>query len=456
MKKNGFPERLKALMEQKKLTLAQVAQAINTSPPSVHRWTKGGEIEYDNLLALANYLDVNWIWLRYGDEAIRSATIAVPESETESDLRREYLDKIMLNEARMKTALEMAQIVNWEWNVLTGTFAFSENAASVFGTRPEAIRATFAPFADLPLEQLSKLFINESGYLWDFKLDISDAGEHWFSSRAKLITDSQNVPLRVIGVTADITERKKAEYALERSEYMMRKIIETIPVGLWGADENGVINLANPEVVRIWGGAKYVGLDNYGLYKGTWEKNGEALTKDDWTLARAVKTGESSTAEVVNIEAFDGVPRSIIMYATPLQNVDGKIIGAIEVNQDITDLKVTERRLRRSHEQLQLMYQQTSFGVAAFNEAGIQRVNDKLASLSKIKNQQIKDLPLTAFFDKETVKQILEINELGDARSIEGKLLINGSDEKKDRKVQIQVIGSIASDSNASMLLVFT
>lgn len=443
-------------MEQKKLTLAQVAQAIDTSPPSVHRWTKGGEIEYDNLLALANFLDVNWIWLRYGDEAIRSATTAVPESETESDLRREYLDRIMLNEARMKTALEMAQIVNWEWNALTGTLTFSENAESVFGKRPEAIKEKFAPFASLPLEELIKLFANQNTYLWDFKIEVAEFGEQWFASRAKLILDSQNIPLRVIGVTADITERKKAEFALERSEYMMRKIIETIPVGLWGADENGVINLANPEVVRIWGGAKYVGLDNYGLYKGTWEKDGKALTKDDWTLARAVKTGESSDAEVVNIEAFDGESRSIIMYATPLLNHDGKVIGAIEVNQDITDLKQTERRLRKSHEQLQLLYQQNSFGIAAFNESGIQRVNDKLASLSKIKGQEIKDLPLTEVFDNETARKILEINELGDARSIEGRLLINGSDDKKDRKVQIQVIGSIASDVNVSMLLVFT
>lgn len=443
-------------MEQKKLTLAQVAQAIDTSPPSVHRWTKGGEIEYDNLLTLAKFLDVNWIWLRYGDEAIRSASSAVPDSETESDLRREYLDRIMLNEARMKMALEMAQIINWEWNALTGTLTFSENAESVFGNRPEAIKEKFAPFASLPLERLIGLFANQNSYLWDFKIEVPKLGEQWFASRAKLILDSQNIPLRVIGVTADITERKKAEFALERSEYMMRKIIETIPVGLWGADENGVINLANPEVVRIWGGAKYVGLDNYGLYKGTWEKDGQALTKDDWTLARAVKTGESSDAEVVNIEAFDGENRSIIMYATPLLNHDGKIIGAIEVNQDITDLKQTERRLRKSHEQLQLLYQQKSFGVAAFNESGIQRINDKLASLSKIKKPQIKDLPLTEIFDKETVRTILEINKLGDARSIEGKLLINGSDEKKSHKVEIQVIGSIASDVNASMLLVFT
>lgn len=454
MKKNGFSDRLRTLIDQKELTLAQVAQAIGTTPPSVHRWTKGGEIEYENLLALANYLEVNWIWLRYGDEAIRSASGAVAESEAETDLRREYLDQIMENEARMRTALEMAQIVNWEWNTLTGTGTFSANAEDVFGKQPDAIRTTFAPFVALPLEELVELFSRQQVYFWDFKLEASGE-ERWFASRAKLIVDSQGVPIRVIGVTTNITERKRAEFALERSEYTLRKIIETIPVGLWGADESGVINLANPEVVRIWGGAKYVGLENYGMYKGSWEKSGTALAKDDWTLARAVKTGEVSDAEVVNIEAFDGAQRSIIMYATPLLDNDGDIIGAIEVNQDITELKATERRLRRSHEQLQLIYQQGAFGVADFNAAGIQRMNERLASLLKIKDMQIKDMPLVALFSEETAREILEISEQGEARSIQGTLLINGKSGTKRRDAEIQVIGSLASDNKVSMLLVF-
>lgn len=454
MKKNGFPDRLKALIDQNDLTLAQIAQAISTTPTSVHRWTKGGEIEYENLLALAKYLGVNWIWLRYGDEAIVSASLAIRDNQAESNLRREYLDRIMANETRMKTALEMAQIVNWEWNTLTGTFTFSHNAASVFGQEPDLILQEFAPFAHLPLEELVPLFNDDEGHQWDFKLAVSGQ-DRWFASRAKLILDPQQVPIRVIGITTNITARKQAEFALERSEYVQRKIIETIPVGLWAADEHGVINLANPEVVRIWGGAKYVELDDYGLYKGTWEKNGEALTKDDWTLARAVTTGEVSNAEVVNIEGFDGVPRSIIMYATPLHDHDGKIIGAIEVNQDITDLKKTERRLRRSHEQLQLIYDQGSFGVASFNDAGIQRLNPKLASLLKVKEKDIQGLQLLDVFCERTVQEIQEINVVGEARSIKGTLLINGKTGRKDREVEIQVIGSLSSDSDVSMLLVF-
>ena len=39
---------------------------------------RGGNIEYDNLQTLAKHFNVNWIWLRYGDDAMVSLVSAVP------------------------------------------------------------------------------------------------------------------------------------------------------------------------------------------------------------------------------------------------------------------------------------------------------------------------------------------------------------------------------------------
>lgn len=378
MKQNGFGDRLKQLLKQKHLTQAQVAAAVGTSVPSVNRWTKNGEIEYDNLRTLADFLEVNWVWLRYGDEAIESLQdVTSDKSETMTDMRREYLNQILDNEARMKSALEMAEIVNWEWNVLTGTLSHSDNAVNVFGTEPERLRAQMLPFEHYDLSAILDLFNAKEPHIWDFKIDGDDTDQRWFTSRGKIIFDAAKRPLKVIGISSEITDRKKAEQALQRSEHMMRKIIETVPVGLWAADDKGKICLANPEVKRIWGGAKYVGLDQYGEYKGWWDKTGKEVGPEGWTLARAVSAGETSTAEVVNIEAFDGERRTIIMYATPLYDNDAKIIGAIEVNQDISEIKQTERTLRKQLEQWQSVFNQALFGVIKLdNDLQIIRHND--------------------------------------------------------------------------------
>lgn len=408
MKRNDFGERLKELIKQKQLTQAQVAKAVGTSVPSVNRWTKGGEIEYDNLRSLADFLEVNWVWLRYGDEAIQSLQQTLPDNDAMIDMRREYLNQILDNEARMKSALEMAQIIHWEWNVLTGTLSLSDNASAVFGCDPKVVEAAMLPFASYQLEALSELFGSESPHSWDFSVKLNNDDTKWFSSTGKLIFDSVQRPVKVIGVTADITARKQAEQALERSEYMMRKIIDTVPVGLWAADEQGTICLANPEVKRIWGGAKYVGLDQYGEYKGWWEKTGEEVGSEGWTLARAVSEGESSSPEVVNIEAFDGEHRTIIMYATPLYDNEGKVIGAIEVNQDITEIKQTERDLKLHLQQWQAVFEQALFDVIQLNgKLKIKQLSTNLSNQYSNKKLGADKLSLGDLLDQKTAADLL-------------------------------------------------
>ena len=369
MKTNGFGERLKSIIKEKKLTQASVAKGVGTSIPSVNRWTKGGEIEYDNLRALADYLGVNWVWLRYGDEAIESLHTDMPDNAPMRDSRREYLNQILESEARMKAALDMAEVVTWEWNVLTGSVQCSDNATALFDVSVDNLPNCMMPFMDLPIDELITLFGQNGPHKWDFEVVTEHNESRWFASRAELIFDSARRPIRVIGISADITARKQAENALQRSEYMLKKIIDIIPVGLWVADETGQITLANPEVQRMWGGAKYVGLKDYDEYKGWWEKTGEPLGAKGWTLARAVKEGETSKPEIVNIEAFDGQHRTIIMHATPLRDQNDNIIGAIEINQDITETKDAERDLKQSLTQWRAIFEQNIFSVIQLDQS---------------------------------------------------------------------------------------
>lgn len=451
MKNNGFGDRLKALLKQNKLTQAQVAAAVRTSVPSVNRWTKGGEIEYHNLRALADFLDVNWIWLRYGDEAIASLQTDMPGNSAMTDLRKEYLNQIIDSEAKMKSALEMAEIVNWEWNVLTGTVTCSQNAEAVFGVEPGHLPNCMLPFADAPLDELVKTFGQSQPHTWDFAIQAEDGSEKWFSSRARLVYDAAKRPTKVVGVSADITTRKSTETALAQSEYMMRKIIELIPVGLWAADAEGKICLANTEVKRIWGGAKYVGLDEYGEYKGWWDETGEPVGADGWTLARAVEKGETSQPETVNIEAFDGQHRTITMFSTPLYDQQDQLIGAIEVNQDISDLKTTERSLKACLEEWEIIFQQPLFGVVQLSGDQISRVSEAIEKAFPDVNSQQPEL--ADIFSSDTHKKIeSQLKKKSPASTVfEGAL--KGSDIK--RKVYLLPQRRSAGEAPQKTMILF-
>ena len=69
-----FNERLRALLKEQEKTFAEVARCVGVSTQGAHKWANGGNIEYEHLRALADCLGVNWVWLRYGAEALQDIT----------------------------------------------------------------------------------------------------------------------------------------------------------------------------------------------------------------------------------------------------------------------------------------------------------------------------------------------------------------------------------------------
>jgi PAS domain-containing protein len=459
---NGFSERLVSLMQQKELTLAQIANAVGKSAPSVHRWTRGGEIDYENLRVLADFLEVNWIWLRYGDDAIKSIEETQSTQNPMSDIRRKYLSEIMESEARMKSALEMAHVVSWEWNVLSGTLSFSENASQVFNADPEIIRKQLLPFEHLKIEELVVKFKDNTPHNWDFSLQTSSSSERWFTSRGMIVKDSMQRPLKLFGISSEITDRKKAEQALEFSELMMRNMIEIIPVGLCGADKYGNIHLLNPEVQRIWGGAKFVGLENYGEYKG-WKAGSKVeLGAEGWALARAVKYGELTNKETVNIEAFDGEKRTIVMYAKPLFDAANNIIGAIEVNQDVTEINEIEQQFKNGFLNWQAIFNQEDLSVIKLSgTTNIVELNKKAEQLIGQDAKSIIGKGIKGILDSNTYDALCEKAKSNDhtnlnAYKISGQLKQSNlhSESTNLKKIEMVLFVDTRDINNLNLLLI--
>jgi PAS domain S-box-containing protein len=138
-------------------------------------------------------------------------------------------------------------------------------------------------------------------------------------------------------VFRDATERRESENALRQQEALLRKILEIMPVGVWSLDREGRVQWYNETSQRIWAGARYVGIENYGEYKAWWPDSGLPVQPDEWAAARAVKNGETVVEEQVNIEAFDGTRKTILNSAVPILDADGAVMGAIAINQDVTE-----------------------------------------------------------------------------------------------------------------------
>lgn len=144
-------------------------------------------------------------------------------------------------------------------------------------------------------------------------------------------------------LTIEIAQRHQVQEALLESEALLQNMLNNLPVGVWVADKQGRIYQGNLEARRIWGGAKYVDLERQDQYKGWWADTGKRIESHEWGLARAIAKGETSLNEVIEIEGFDGKRKTILNSAIPLRNAQQEIIGAIAVNQDVTQYQLVEK-----------------------------------------------------------------------------------------------------------------
>jgi PAS domain S-box-containing protein len=190
----------------------------------------------------------------------------------------------------------------------------------------------------------------EKGFVTDYPLVLRHKDGHLTDVlyNASQYRDEGGKVLGVFAAARDVTERNKAEAAVRESEALLQTTMKILPVGLWVLDASGQVIFANDAAKEIWRGARYVGIEKFGEYKGWRTDTGKAVAPHDWAGARALEKGESTTDEEVEIECFDGSHKFILDSAVPLRNADESIRGAVTINQDITERKHLELRLMQA------------------------------------------------------------------------------------------------------------
>ena len=147
---------------------------------------------------------------------------------------------------------------------------------------------------------------------------------------------------------------KAREKSVKESEELLRVgkklslLLEDLPIGVIISDVEGRICQTTEEVTRILGAIAPVRDDAYGEILGWWDASGQMLKNHDGPLARAIHQGETSHSEPLQIRCLDGTSKTVLISASPLRGIDGRIVGAVVLIQDLTESKkVIEEELER-------------------------------------------------------------------------------------------------------------
>jgi PAS domain S-box-containing protein len=154
----------------------------------------------------------------------------------------------------------------------------------------------------------------------------------------------------------DITERKRAEAALQRSEQLHRFLAEAIPQQVWTARPDGALDYVNRRVLEYfdremeqilgWGWQDMVHPDDL------------QMCNERWT--RSLQTGEVYSIEFRLRRASDENYRWHLGRALPVTDADGQIIKWFGTNTDIEEQKQLEEKLAEISRQREQMLEEVS------------------------------------------------------------------------------------------------
>ncbi len=176
-----------------------------------------------------------------------------------------------------------------------------------------------------------------------------DGSTVWMENRVQGIRDSKNAIVGMMGISRDITERRKAEVALRKSEEKYRSLFENAPIGISIVDDEGKILDFNDAMLRLHGYSREDRL----VVEPTSEyyHNREDREK---VIAQLSKNGSVNEMEV-KFNRKDGAPYDAILSMLPIE-IDGKSLWHAMI-QDITERKKSEKALRESEEKFKTLFE---------------------------------------------------------------------------------------------------
>ena len=148
-------------------------------------------------------------------------------------------------EERLRYAMEATSDGLWDWNLITHEVYYSPAYFRMLGYTPGEWPYEASTWKELlhPDEREAVVAhaqerLSEHGhYEFEFRLRTRDGGYRWILSRGRVVEhDTAGRPLRAIGTHTDITARKQAELALQKSEQCARRQRQRLAEVIWATD----------------------------------------------------------------------------------------------------------------------------------------------------------------------------------------------------------------------------
>jgi two-component system, cell cycle sensor histidine kinase and response regulator CckA len=143
-------------------------------------------------------------------------------------------------------------------------------------------------------------------------------------------------------------ELRLTESQKHQQEELLTAIVDHLPVGIWFVDQRERIQISNSADQQFWFGQKSPQEHQYVDFKIWRSEMFKEVMDNQWGVARAVREGIPVFNEMHEVLCFDKTKRTLLHSSIPVCNSQGQPIGAIGINEDLTEKLQLETALRRA------------------------------------------------------------------------------------------------------------
>jgi len=256
-------------------------------------------------------------------------------------------------ETLLAEAERVAQMGTWVWDVVQKTAEWSEQLYRILGRERGAELPTIEDLflAVHPddrhrvrnaVEYGARSGITRS---LEYKVLRADGSQREVVMDGAVVRGADGRVVRYVGSILDLTDRRRAERELERSESLLREAQRIAQVGSWVWDFASQRVEWSEELVRILGVPRDTEptLDRYlSLVHAEDRRQAADLTR------RAVETGIGEPVEFRIVRPSDGAVRHVYAQSRAIADEDGDVTGLVGTVLDVTDRRQLEAQLHQS------------------------------------------------------------------------------------------------------------
>ena len=217
--------------------------------------------------------------------------------------------------------------------------------------RTEVVGRHFSEF--LPAEQRSAFHQQYNQFKTEtnscdieLRLCSRDGGERIVLVTGTIIRDEAGTFKHTQCTLQDITERTRAEHALEKLRHQQEQILNSAGEGIYGVDRQGITTFVNPAATRMlgWPPEELIGRPHHQEIHHS-RADGTPYPLEECPIYAAIKDGELHHGTDEFFWRRDGTSVPVEYTSTPIVE-DGAIKGAVVVFNDISARQAAEKALR--------------------------------------------------------------------------------------------------------------